>query len=101
LFDKSVGGTTYATFNEATRVQMPGMVHLTRLGYRYFGRMHEDIPVIISSRIDDGVITKDNLLCKNTVAANTLPPQKAAILLRLALTGETSQEQLEALFEQY
>ena len=57
--------------------------------------------VIISSRIDDGVITKDNLLCKNTVAANTLPPQKAAILLRLALTGETSQEQLEALFEQY
>jgi L-asparaginase len=40
-------------------------------------------------------------LCKNTVAANTLPPQKAAILLRLALTGETSQEQLEALFEQY
>ena len=59
------------------------------------------IPVIISSRIDDGVITKDNLLCKNTVAANTLPPQKAAILLRLALTGETSQEQLEALFEQY
>ena len=43
MFDKSVGGTTYATFNEATRVQMPGMVHLTRLGYRYFGRMHEDM----------------------------------------------------------
>ena len=30
-------------FNEATRVQMPAMVHLTRLGYRYFGRMHEDM----------------------------------------------------------
>ena len=44
---------------------------------------------------------RGNLLCKNTVAANTLPPQKAAILLRLALTGETSQEQLEVLFEQY
>ena len=59
------------------------------------------IPVVISSRIDDGVITKDNLLCKNTVAANNLSPQKAAILLRLALTGEVSQEKLEELVLQY
>lgn len=29
-------------FNEATRVQMPAMVHLTRLGYSYFGKI-EDI----------------------------------------------------------
>jgi hypothetical protein len=29
------------------------------------------------------------------------PDAIAAILLRLALTGKTSQEQLEALFEQY
>ena len=28
-------------FNEATRVQMPAMVHLTRLGYKYFGKIHE------------------------------------------------------------
>lgn len=28
-------------FNEATRVQMPAMVHLTRLGYQYFGKIHE------------------------------------------------------------
>ena len=59
------------------------------------------IPVVISSRIDDGVITKDNLLCGNTVAANNLSPQKAAILLRLALTGDASQENLEKLFLQY
>ncbi len=59
------------------------------------------IPVVISSRIDDGVITKDNLLCQNTVAANNLSPQKAAILLRLALTGEASQERLEELFLRY
>ena len=59
------------------------------------------IPVVISSRIDDGVITRDNLLCGNTVAANNLPPQKAAILLRLALTGDVSQEYLERLFLQY
>ncbi len=59
------------------------------------------IPVVISSRIDDGVITRDNLLCGNTVAANNLSPQKAAILLRLALTGDASREYLERLFLQY
>ncbi len=59
------------------------------------------IPVVISSRIDDGVITKDNLLCENTVAANNLSPQKAAILLRLALAADVSGEDLEDLFLQY
>ena len=30
-------------FNEATRVQMPALVHLTRLGYSYFGKINEDM----------------------------------------------------------
>ena len=30
-------------FNEATRVQMPAMVHLTRLGYNYFGKLTEEM----------------------------------------------------------
>ena len=59
------------------------------------------IPVVISSRIDDGVITKDNLLCKNTVAADNLSPQKAAILLRLALLNNADQETLEKMFLEY
>ena len=29
-------------FNEATRVQMPGLVHLTRIGYEYYGKLHEE-----------------------------------------------------------
>ena len=29
-------------FNEATRVQMPALVHLTRLGYTYFGKISEE-----------------------------------------------------------
>lgn len=29
-------------FNEATHVQMPAMVHLTRLGYTYFGKISEE-----------------------------------------------------------
>lgn len=34
-------------FTEATRVQMPAMVHLTRLGYSYFGKIHEDMNGIV------------------------------------------------------
>ncbi len=34
--------STRSTFNEATRVQMPAMVHLTRLGYKYFGKISEE-----------------------------------------------------------
>lgn len=30
-------------FTEATRVQMPGLVHLTRLGYTYYGKLYEDM----------------------------------------------------------
>ena len=30
-------------FNEATRVQMPAMVHLARLGYGYIGKISEDM----------------------------------------------------------
>jgi type I restriction enzyme R subunit len=29
-------------WNEATRVQMPALVHLTRIGYTYFGKITED-----------------------------------------------------------
>lgn len=29
-------------FNEMTRVQMPALVHLTRLGYIYYGRLFEE-----------------------------------------------------------
>lgn len=30
-------------FTEATRVQMPALVHLTRLGYNYYGKISEDM----------------------------------------------------------
>lgn len=30
-------------FNEMTRVQMPVLVHLTKLGYTYYGRIFEDM----------------------------------------------------------
>ena len=33
----------YNKFNEATRVQMPALIHLDRLGYNYFGKISEDM----------------------------------------------------------
>lgn len=33
----------YTKFNEATRVQMPALIHLDRLGYDYFGKISEDM----------------------------------------------------------
>ena len=59
------------------------------------------IPVVISSRIDDGIILPGNLLCENTIAADNLPPQKAAILLRLALTKTRDQETIQEWFFTY
>ncbi|QUC66117.1 type I restriction endonuclease [Aristaeella hokkaidonensis] len=37
----------HSQYNEATRVQMPAMVHLTRLGYRYFGKIYEDMAGVV------------------------------------------------------
>ena len=59
------------------------------------------IPVVVSSRIDDGIIIPDNLLCENTVAADNLSPQKAAILLRLALTRTADLDQIREMFTIY
>ena len=59
------------------------------------------IPVVISSRIDDGIILPENLLCENTVAADNLSPQKAAILLRLSLATGVAYDRLQEIFMKY
>ena len=59
------------------------------------------VPVVVSSRIDDGIIIPDNLLCENTVAADNLSPQKAAILLRLALTRTADLDLIREMFTVY
>ena len=37
-----MAGKNPKQFTEATRVQMPALVHLTRLGYQYFGKISEE-----------------------------------------------------------
>ena len=59
------------------------------------------IPVVISSRIDDGIIIPSNLLCDNTIAADNLSPQKAAILLRLALLKTSDTDAIQRMYFEY
>jgi L-asparaginase len=68
-----------------------------------FKNVIEDIsvPVVISSRTNDGIILRENLLCDNTIAGGNLNPQKAAILLRLALLGNKDIAGLQEIFNRY
>ncbi|BBK38198.1 L-asparaginase 2 [Allostella sp. ATCC 35155] len=60
------------------------------------------IPVVISTRSPSGrVIPRDGLRRRGWLAADTLSPQKARILLMLALTVTREPERLQATFETY
>ena len=60
-----------------------------------------DIPVVISSRINFGPVTKGSLLLPDTIAAGNLTPQKAAVLLRLALMTTKDKAKIREYFEEY
>ena len=59
------------------------------------------LPVVISSRTGDGIILQSAVLSSGTVAANNLPPQKAAVLLRVALTKTKDFGELVRIFGEY
>ena len=56
------------------------------------------IPVVVSTRINRGCIVPEQLLVPGTVAAYDLPPAKAAVLLRLALTVTKNGTEIQKLF---
>lgn len=63
-----------------------------------------DIPVALSTRINHGMVTLNANLAKAPegvarISAGTLPPQKAAVLLRLALTQTKNPAKLRRIFE--
>ena len=39
-------GVGYDKFNEATRVQIPALIHLNRLEYKYFGKISENMAIL-------------------------------------------------------
>ena len=57
------------------------------------------IPVVISTRINRGRIVPEQLLVPGTIAAYDLPPAKAAVLLRLALTITNDAAAIQEMFE--
>lgn len=61
------------------------------------------IPVVRASRIGHGIVSRDIHFegSENCFPAYTLPPQKARILLSLALTVTDSYEEMEKLFRTY
>ena len=59
------------------------------------------VPVVRSSRIGAGMITHDDAYGGNLIAGNDLAPQKAAVLLRLALTRTNDTAQIQAMFDRY
>ena len=56
------------------------------------------LPVVVSSRINHGTVTLNTSLAPDAIAAGNLPPQKAAILLRLALAQTNSISKIRKIF---
>ncbi len=59
------------------------------------------IPVIVSTRINSGTVTQNAADRIGGIAAGNLPPQKAAMLLRLALTKTSDRDELLRIFRTY
>ena len=61
----------------------------------------EGVLFVRSSRIGAGMITHDDAYGGNLVTANDLAPQKAAVLLRLALTRTSDSAKIQAMYDRY
>lgn len=61
----------------------------------------KNIPVVISTRINRGRIVPEQLLVPETIAAYDLPPAKAAVLLRLALTITNDPAAIQKFYQMY
>ena len=59
------------------------------------------IPVIRCSRISAGYIPHDDYFLGNMARGNDLAPQKASVLLRLALTVTNDIEKIQTMFNEY
>ncbi|MBR0318585.1 MAG: asparaginase [Spirochaetia bacterium] len=59
------------------------------------------VPVVVSSRTGCGPVLQETMVCPNAVAAGTLQPAKAAVLLRLALTRTRDTKELIRIFGIY
>ena len=59
------------------------------------------VPVVVSSRTGCGPVLQETMVSPNAVAAGTLQPAKAAVLLRLALSKTRETKELIRIFSTY
>lgn len=59
------------------------------------------IPVVVASRIGLGSVEQETMLSPNAIAAGSLPPQKAAILLRFLLAKSADKTEIAEAFSRY
>lgn len=59
------------------------------------------VPVVVASRIGRGKVLPEGLLVPGSVPAYSLPPQKAAVLLRLALTVTQDTAEIHKFFRTF
>lgn len=57
-----------------------------------------DIPVVIASRTHHGLVTLNESLAPDRICAGRLPPQKAAVLLKLVLTQTSRTDDIKRVF---
>ncbi len=62
---------------------------------------HRNIPIVLSSRVSNGITILHPTALEQCVAADTLNPQKARILLQLALTITPSIDGIKEIFQKY
>ncbi len=67
-------------FNEMTRVQMPALVHLTRLGYTYYGRIFEDMADEVYDQ--DTNILKDIFISQFKKLTSMCSPKRLLFILK-------------------
>ena len=59
------------------------------------------IPVVVSTRVQGGILRSGQIMGKNTIPADIHGPAKAAVLLRLALLLTKDPKELERCFKEY
>lgn len=66
-------------------------------------RISGKIPVVRSTRVSNGITIYDEAMDREggTIWSGTLPPQKAKVLLTMALTRTKDREEIQRMFEEY
>lgn len=105
-----VGGDDQLFFNAALQSGAKGIVYAAcgngsvpeKLEYVLKKAASSGVPVVIASRCSEGIVAlsnevKENLHC---IGSGTLNPQKAKILLQLALTKTNDVNEIQKIFEE-